>query len=103
MAEVRWTLQAADDLEGIVEFIATESRQYAVLLALDIFEAVERLATFPKTGRIVPETDDPVIREVLLGNYRIIYRVAGDFVHVLTISHGARILDPKRLTETGPG
>jgi toxin ParE1/3/4 len=97
MAEVRWTPQAADDLEAITNFIAADSPQYARLFAIDVLVAVERLADFPNSGRLVPELKDPAIREILFGSYRIVYRVKGDLVEVLTVYHGARLLDPSRL------
>ena len=98
MAEVRWTLQAADDLETITEFIAADSPHYASLFAMDVMTAVERLVPLPCSGRIVPELHDPLVREILLGNYRIVYRIAGEAVQILTVYHGARLLDPSRLT-----
>ena len=97
MAEVRWTPQAADDLEAITNFIAADSPQYAKLFAMDVLLAVERLVSFPNSGRVVPELKDPAIREILFGSYRIVYRVKGDLVEVLTVYHGARLLDPSRL------
>lgn len=97
MAEVRWTVQAADDLEGITDYIAADSPTYASLFAMDVLAAVERLAAFPSSGRIVPELNDPAIREILFGNYRIVYRTKGDLVELLTVYHGARLLDPSRL------
>ena len=97
MAEVRWTPQAADDLEAITNFIAADSPQYARLFAMDVLVAVERLANFPNSGRVVPELKDPAIREILFGSYRIVCRVKGDLVEVLTVYHGARLLDPSRL------
>ena len=98
MAEVRWTLQAVDDLEAITEFIAADSPHYASLFAMDVLAAAERLVPFPHSGRIVPEVDDPLIREILLGSYRIVYRITGELVEILTVYHGARLLDPARLT-----
>ena len=65
---------------------------------MDVLAAVERLADFPNSGRVVPELKDPVIREILFGSYRIVYRVKGDLVELLTVYHGARLLDPSRLT-----
>ena len=97
MAEVRWTLQAADDLEAITDFIAADSPHYASLFAMDVLAAVERLAPFPSSGRIVPELSNPGVREILLGNYRIVYRTTDDLVEILTVYHGARLLDPFRL------
>ena len=57
---------------------------------LDIVEAVERLARFPRLGWFVPELHDGHTREMLAGNYRIAYDVVGDAVRVLTVLHGAR-------------
>lgn len=97
MAEVRWTPQAANDLEAIAELIAEDSPAYANLFAMDVLAAVERIADFPKSGRAVPEIRDPSLRESILGNYRIIYRVKRELVEILTVCHGARLLDPSRL------
>ena len=97
MAKVAWTPQAADDLEAIAERIAQDSPHYASLFVIDVLAAVERVAGFPHSGRVVPETRDPSLRETVLGNYRIIYRVQGELVEILTVYHGARLLDPSRI------
>ena len=97
MAEIRWTIQAADDFEAIVKFIASDSHYYAQLFTADILEVVERLVDFPESGRIVPETHVTEIREILFGNYRINYRLKKDIADILTVYHGSRILDPRRL------
>jgi len=64
---------------------------------MDVLAAVERLAIFPNSGRIVPEANDPALRETILGDYRIVYRVKRELVEVLTVYHGARLLDPRSL------
>ena len=101
MAVIKWTLQAADDLESIADFISLDSPHYASLFVLDVISAVERLERFPELGRRVPEADKSTIRELLLGNYRVIYLNQNDVVEVLTIYHGARLLDPKKLPQYG--
>jgi plasmid stabilization system protein ParE len=97
MVEVRWTHQACEDLQAIVEFIAKDSSHYARLFVVDIFQATERIAMFPKSGRIVPELGNPVVRELILGNYRLAYRLKVSCVELLTVYHGARLLDPDKL------
>ena len=92
MAEIKWTLQAADDLESIADFIAKDSPHYARLFAIDVLESVESLHDFPKSGRIVPELKNSTIREIILGNYRIVYRLKTQTVEILTIYHGAKLL-----------
>ncbi len=97
MAEVRWTPQASDDLEAIAGFISEDSPHYASIFVIDVLAAAERLADFPRSGRMVPETQDTCVREILLGNYRIVYRMREGLVEILTVYHGAKLLDPSRL------
>ncbi len=98
MAEVRWTPQAADDLDAIAEFIGQDSEHYATLFVMNALEVVERLKDYPHIGRIVPEITEPTFCEIILGNYRIIYRVhtETELVEILTVYHGARLLDPTK-------
>ncbi|MGH7739183.1 MAG: type II toxin-antitoxin system RelE/ParE family toxin [bacterium] len=91
MVEVRWTPQTSKDLEAIAEFIARDSPQYSRLFVLDVFTAVERLPQFPKSGRVVPELKNSNIRELLLGNYRIVYQFRAESVEMITLHHGARL------------
>jgi plasmid stabilization system protein ParE len=72
MAQVRWTLQALDDLEAICLFIARDAAQIAAIFADRAFRATDRLTQHPRLGRIVPELEIETIREIILGNYRII-------------------------------
>ena len=97
MAEIRWTQQASNDLESITEFIANDSELYAQFFATDVLDTIDRLVDFPESGRIVPEADNPVIRELIFGNYRIVYRFRKEIVEVLTLCHGARLLDLSKL------
>lgn len=69
MAEVRWTDQAIEDAESIRDFIARDSPRYALLVAERLVGAVERLESFPRSGRIVLEFKDDRLREVNLGSY----------------------------------
>ena len=43
-------------------------------------------------GRVVPERDDPDIREIFIYSYRVIYRIRKDQIEVLAVIHGARLL-----------
>jgi plasmid stabilization system protein ParE len=59
-----------------------------------IKKAVERLSRFPRFGASVSEWDREDIREILVGSYRIIYRLRSDFVEIVALIHGARQLPP---------
>jgi plasmid stabilization system protein ParE len=93
MAKLKWTEQALNDVEAIAIYIARDSFFYAQAFAQRIFDSVQRLEIFPESGRLVPEVAQQNIREVLHGNYRVIYRVKNDFVEILTVYHSSRLLD----------
>lgn len=94
--KIEWTRPALLDLESIRDYIRRDSEYYATRFVEKIIEAVESLEKFPKMGRCVREAEEERIREVLLHNYRIIYRVDTDRILVLTIIHGARDLSQRR-------
>ncbi|HCE45054.1 MAG TPA: type II toxin-antitoxin system RelE/ParE family toxin [Lentisphaeria bacterium] len=93
MAKVRWTLQAVDDVDAIASYIAKDSTHYAQMFAVKIFESVLQIENFPEAGRVVPEINQQNMREILLGNYRIIYRLKDDFIEILTVYHSSRLLN----------
>jgi plasmid stabilization system protein ParE len=67
MAQVTWTPQALDDLDAICLFIARDAPQVAAVFADRAFRATDRLADYPRSGRIVPELEVENIREIILG------------------------------------
>lgn len=92
MKRVIWTLQAVEDVEAIKAYVARDSERYAVLLAERLVAAIEHIGRFPLSGRIVPEVGDAALREVVYGNYRLVYRVATTSVEIITVHHAARLL-----------
>ncbi|MGH7378730.1 MAG: type II toxin-antitoxin system RelE/ParE family toxin [Candidatus Methylomirabilales bacterium] len=92
MAQVSWTSQALDDVEAICLFIARDAPRYAEVFADRVFRVTDRLARFPRSGRVVPEIGREDIREILVQSYRVIYRLLSDEVEILTVHHGARRL-----------
>jgi toxin ParE1/3/4 len=90
VTEVRWTPQAADDLQAIYDFIARDAPYYAQLTVEDILAAVDRLERFPLMGREVPEHRREDLRELIKPPYRIVYRI-GEVVRILTIFRASRL------------
>jgi plasmid stabilization system protein ParE len=92
VTRIIWTRQAAEDVEAIKAYVARDSERYASLLAERLVAAVGRLELFPQSGRVVPEVADESLREVLYGNYRLVYRLHAESVQVITVYHAARLL-----------
>lgn len=101
MAELIWSERALSDLENIYDYIAEDSELYAIYTIQNIFKTAERLQMFPESGRHLPEFPDFPHRELILGNYRIIYRYDAEqnAVKVITVVHGSRLLKEIYLTE----
>lgn len=85
-----WTFSSVKDLEEIRDFIARDSDFYAKIFIEKIIESVEKLTNFPEMGRRVEEFDDLALRELIYGNYRIIYRIKSNDIQILAILHCAR-------------
>ncbi|MCI5121012.1 MAG: type II toxin-antitoxin system RelE/ParE family toxin [Candidatus Electrothrix sp. AUS4] len=91
---IAWSPMAVDR----AEYIASENPTAARRWIETVFAEVALLESSPKIGRIVPELDDEDFREILLGNYRIIYRIEKQSVSILTIRHGKQILPVEELS-----
>lgn len=62
MAAVTWTAQALDDLEAVCLFLARDAPHIANVFAARAFDATDRLAEFPFSGRVVPEVGRQEVR-----------------------------------------
>lgn len=91
---VRWSPEARRNLEDIVDRIAEDSPSRSLRFARRLLRSVSRLGAFPESGRLVPELEgvDPAAREVIVGDYRVLYRVTAAAVEVTTVVHGRRII-----------
>ncbi len=87
-----WSPLAIDRASEIAEYIALDKPLAAEKWINTIFSKVEDLELSPEIGRIVPEINNRQFRELIYGNYRIIYRVEKDQISILTIRHGKQIL-----------
>ncbi len=93
MAKVIWTELALDDLKTIYEFISRDSIHYAGRQIEKIIGRAEQLEMFPASGRIVPEFNNELIRELIEGNYRIVYKIESeDLIGIVRIHHSAKLL-----------
>ena len=89
---VVWTRNAIQQLTDIYEYIAKDSSRYASRMVDRITARSKQIGSFPASGQVVIEYDDPAIREVVEGPYRVIYRFDKSTVEVLAVIHGARLL-----------
>ena len=96
MVKVRWTDFALENLIAIGDYIEKDSHFYAKRVVNQLFNAVDILEHFPLAGRVVPEFNNKTIRELIEGNYRIVYKTVNQFdIDILAVHHSARQLKMK--------
>jgi addiction module RelE/StbE family toxin len=93
MVRLNWTIQSVNDLKAIADYISKDSKRYARLLVRRIQNKARLLKIQPDSGRMVDEFERRDVRELIEGNYRIIYqKVNISQIDILTIHHSARRL-----------
>ena len=93
MVEIIWTDTAIQDLNDIGEYISFNSPKYAELTVSSLFDAPAILINHPKVGKIVPEFASQTIRELIQGNYRIVYRIVNyERIDILTVHNSSRLI-----------
>jgi len=90
--KVEYSPTALFDLEDIADYIAQDNPISAEQWVDKLMAAAEKVARHPRSGRAVPEVDDTKIREVIVGEYRIVYRLEEKRLLVLTVIEGHRRL-----------
>lgn len=87
--QLRWTQEAANDLERITDYLLTHAPDRAPELVHAVYDAPASLLTFPNRGR--PGKKEGT-RELVLAPlpYIVVYAVRGDVIFVVRILHGAQ-------------
>jgi len=84
---IRWTTEAADQLEAIVSHIHKDNPEIARVVAQAILDRVAELQKFPAIGR---PGERKGTRELVCPPYVIVYRLHKDVAEILHIWHGAQ-------------
>ena len=83
--DVIWAPSAYTDLDQVLA-----QREDAATLLEAVLDAAESLSTLSERGRLVPELDDAVTRELLVSEYRLMYEVSSIHVLIVAFLYGAR-------------
>ena len=92
-----WSPLAINRTTEIAEYIAQDSPSAATKWVAALFDKAQLLKTSPESGRVVPEIHREDIRELIYGNYRVIYRTEKNKISILTVRHGKQILPTEEI------
>jgi plasmid stabilization system protein ParE len=87
-----WSQTAANDIKDVVRYISIDSPARAESFGFKIISEIDRLALSPHIGRAVPEYHCSAIREIIVGPYRVVYRLddSSKSLEIARIWHAAR-------------
>jgi plasmid stabilization system protein ParE len=97
--KIIWSPLAIERASEIAEYIAQDKPSAAGKWINTVFSKVETLKSAPEIGRMMPEIRSNEFRELIYGNYRIIYRLEKKQISILTIRHGMQILPIDEILE----
>ena len=90
--EVEWSPLSIQRVLELADYIALDKPDVATQWASNIFDSTEKLKKHPKLGRVVPEINDDDFRELIEGNYRVVYWLGTSKISILTVCHGKQLL-----------
>lgn len=90
--KIIWSAEAHKNLLSLIQFISQDSPNRALAFAKKIETRIARLKRFPASGRIVPELEKEILppREIIIGDYRVVYRIHSKTIEIVTVFHGMR-------------
>ncbi len=92
---VVFAAEALQRLFDVEDRIASDNPVAAAKIVDRILRRADQIALFPRSGRKVPEVDNDRVRELIEGNYRIVYHlVDDDTAEVVTIWDAREPLAP---------
>ena len=96
VVKVAWSEPALEELDKALQYIAFNQPEAARNLWRQVKAASRSLGRYPMKGRMVPEYQNPTIREILVGPFRIIYTTEdAGIATILAAVRSERLLDPE--------
>jgi len=89
--KLTWSPLALDRALEAKAYIAADNPKAAEKWASGLIRAVAKLKRHPKLGHIVPEIGLDEYRELIYGNYRVVYRISGATIFILTVRPFSRL------------
>jgi plasmid stabilization system protein ParE len=90
--EVRLSKSARSDIQDIVRYISIDDPAQALRFGHILIQHARKLGQFSHLGRVVPEFDDDSIREIIVRQYRVIYRIIPNkrLIEIIRFWHAGR-------------
>ncbi|WP_407084055.1 type II toxin-antitoxin system RelE/ParE family toxin [Tellurirhabdus bombi] len=91
--EIVWLNEAKEEFRDAIHYLSRSSVRYAEEWVDTFDRKLALIASFPEMGRIVPEKQLKLYREILVGKYRVLYIYLHDKITIVAVRHSASNLD----------
>ncbi len=88
--KIRFLNSAMQDMQEIKDYIARDNPAAGKGLIQSFKKKTNQLVQHPFSGRVIPETMDSNLRELIVSNYRIMYQVSDRFITVFAVYESHR-------------
>ena len=95
--KIVWAPLAERKLSEIANRIALDKPKAALSWVESVIKKVENLNLFPNSGRKVPELNNEQYKELIIGHYRVIYKISDKYIDILTIRNCKQLLSSDHL------
>ena len=89
--KVLFTPTGREQFLGALAYIRRDNPDAAKAFRLKAEKVLKRLATFPESGRFLPEFPDLPYREFIVSPYRFFYLATKSAVWVVAVWHSAQL------------
>jgi toxin ParE1/3/4 len=84
---------AVRDLESVRDWYVSQSApEVGDRLIREVLACLDQMADFPESGRVVPEFDQPRLRELVRPPFRIVYRLEPELVRIVRVWRTERLM-----------
>lgn len=89
--EIRFARGARSQFQTAIRYIGADKPSAAANFRVKSEKSLERLKSYPESGRLLPEFPDLPYREVIVPPYRFFYRVEDDVILIVGVWHAAQL------------
>ena len=86
---VIWTDEAKEDLRDVLHYLSRYPSAYVDDWSDQLSRKLNLLASFPEMGRMYPNRNLTYLREILIGNYRLLYIYLNEQITIIRVKHQA--------------
>jgi len=92
--KIFFTSRAKFDVADIAYYVSQDNPRAARKLINSFYDSINNLSDYPLLGRVVPEYSEDSIRELIVDQYRIVYKFNEQKkeIYIITFYHSKRLL-----------